>query len=98
MNSLIGKYLQLKKEEDLVFKGNHPNFINVGNKEIKGFCVKEPVVGEQFYLYPSKKMHFRPSSWTSKVVSVDTENQKITTENSVYSYTIITQENEDNIS
>jgi len=87
-----GKYLILEKLEDKKFNGNHPNFINVGSKEIQGYCVVEPIIDEQFILYSlntdEPKLGNHRTAWTSRVKSFDSDAMILETENSTYKINI----------
>jgi hypothetical protein len=87
MEKLKGKYLKLTKQEDLKFGGNHPNNINKGYV-LRGWCVNEPIIGEQLFLYMSNSLAVTPNAWTSRLVNIDMENMILETKNSKYSIEI----------
>lgn len=86
---LKNKYLILEKLD-----GKFRQDMLVGNKEVRGFCLDEPTVGQQFYLYNCIKdvevmgavipCNDLPVSWTSRVKEIDLENGIIKTANSIY--------------
>lgn len=67
---LKGKYIVLTKIEDLKFNGNHPNNINVGSKEIQGYCHSEPEISEQLTLHYNKVQR-SVCAWTSEIVNTE---------------------------
>lgn len=84
-----GKYVILEKLD-----GSFRQDLPIGNKKIQGYCLEEPEVGYQFYLYtsptditigeaviPKEKLI---CSWTSRAESIDLENGLIKTKNSTY--------------
>lgn len=84
-----GDYVTLEKVKDLRFKGEHPNGINIGNTDIKGNVYDLPEIGQPFILGATEVQgHYLITSYTSRVVSWDKEQQLIETKNSVYKYTI----------
>lgn len=88
--SLRGKYLILTKIKDLRFNGNHPNGINVSNT-LQGYCSTDLIlVNSQLFLYPTSDFSTAPTNWTSIVLEVNTDEQTITTKNSVYKFEVIT--------
>ena len=70
----------------------------VGDRSIRGYCLEEPKVGYQFFLYSSAEdvkigesvipKEDLPCSWTSVVREIDLENNIIKTANSVYKFEI----------
>ena len=92
-----GKYLVLEKLD-----GSYRADLPIGNKEIQGWCLEEPIVGHQFFLYTSPNdveigeavipKGDLPCAWTSRVASIDLENQIIKTANSTYRIIIETNE------
>lgn len=86
---MVGKYVVLTKLD-----GKNNQFLQIGSKEIQGFCLEEPTVGYQFFLYNCIKgvevmgalipCHDLPVAWTSRVESIDLENGVIKTKNSTY--------------
>ena len=87
---LKNKYLILEKLSGERYRPDMP----VGSKEIQGFCLDEPTIGQQFYLYNCIKdvevmgavipCNELPVSWTSRVEAIDLENGIIKTANSIY--------------
>ena len=77
------KYIILEKLEDLKFSGNHPNGINKGYK-LQGWCVDEPIIGEQLFLYVTNDFRTTPSCWASRLVDIDMDNMVLETANSKY--------------
>ena len=90
---MIGKFITLEKLD-----GKFRQDLPIGNKEIRGYCLEEPQVGYQFYLYSSAEdvkigeaiisKEDLPCSWTSVVREIDLENNIIKTANSVYKFEI----------
>lgn len=80
----IGDFIVLEKIEDKRFNGFHPNMIDVGNTEIRGYYLNEIKEGEQLFLYPRKTTTLSYSGKTSPIVKYDKENQLLETANSVY--------------
>lgn len=90
---LKNKYLTLEKLD-----GKDNQFLPIGNKEIQGYCLEEPQVGHQFFLYNCIKdievmgavipCNELPVSWTSRVKEIDLENNIIKTANSTYKFEI----------
>src|SRR5690606_166527 len=78
-----GKYIILEKLKDLKFGGNHPNGVNKGYK-LQGWCVDEPIIGEQLFLYVTNDFKVSPSAWTSRLVNIDMNNMILETANSKY--------------
>lgn len=86
---LKNKYLILEKLD-----GKFRQDMLVGDKSIRGYCLDEPTVGHQFFLYNCIKdvevmgavipCNELPVSWTSRVESIDLENFTIKTKNSTY--------------
>jgi hypothetical protein len=88
------KYIKLTKLSDDVFGKlglPHPNFINVGHV-LAGWCVDEPIIGEQLYLYPFNKKEHMPVAWTSVLKNIDLENMVLKTKNSTYRIEIINED------
>ena len=77
------KYIILEKLEDLKFGGKHPNGVNKGYK-LQGWCIEEPIIGEQLFLYMTNDFRTTPSSWTSRLVDIDMDNMILETANSKY--------------
>lgn len=84
------KYIILTKIKDKVFNGNHPNFVNIGSKLIRGYCKNLPVIGEQLFLYDYLK--FNTIAWTSIVLNYDLKTKLLETKNSIYKIKIIKNE------
>lgn len=86
---LKNKYLILEKLD-----GKFRQDMIVGNKEVRGFCLNEPTVGHQFFLYNCIKdvevmgaiipCNELPVAWTSRVEEIDLEANIIRTKNSTY--------------
>lgn len=79
----IGDYIVLEKIKDKRFNGFHPNGIDVGNTEIRGYYLNEIKEGEQLFLYSRKTTSYY-SGKTSPIVKYDKENELLETANSVY--------------
>ena len=85
-----GKFVILEK---LSGERYRPDML-IGDRSIRGYCLEEPKVGYQFYLYSSAEdvkigdftvpKEDLPCSWTSVVREIDLENNIIKTANSVY--------------
>lgn len=92
-----GKYIILQKLD-----GKNNQFLPIGNKQIQGYCLEEPQVGYQFYLYTSPEdvkigdavipKEDLLCAWTSVVREIDLENNIIKTNNSTYKFEIKTDE------
>ena len=88
-----GKFIILEKL-DRKFRQDLP----VGNTLIRGYCLKEPKVGYQFFLYSSAEdvkigesvipKEDLLTAWTSVVREIDLENNIIKTANSVYKFEV----------
>ena len=88
-----GKYLILEKLD-----GKFRQDMLVGDRSIQGYCLEEPKVGYQFFLYNSPEdvkigevvipKEDLPCAWTSTVREIDLENNIIKTNNSTYRYEI----------
>ena len=84
-----GKFIILEKLD-----GKFRQDLPVGNTLIRGYCLEEPKVGYQFFLYSSAEdvkigEEIIPKedlicAWTSVVREIDLENNVIKTANSVY--------------
>ena len=83
------KYVILEKLD-----GKFRQDMIVGDKSVQGWCLEEPQVGYQFYLYNSLEdvkigeavipKEDLPCAWTSVVKEIDLENGIIRTANSTY--------------
>lgn len=90
---LKNKYLILEKLD-----GTYRVDLPIGNKEIQGFCLDEPKIGQQLYLYTSNEdvkigeaiipKENLLCAWTSTIREIDFENNLIKTRNSIYRYEI----------
>jgi hypothetical protein len=90
---LKNKYIILEKLD-----GKFRQDLPIGNKGIQGWCLVEPQIGFQFYLYTSLEdvkigeavipKEDLVCAWTSEVKSIDLENNIIKTKNSTYQFTI----------
>lgn len=93
-----GKFVILEKLD-----GKFRQDLPVGNTLIRGYCLEEPKVGYQFFLYSSAedvkiRMNETESytipkedllcAWTSVVREIDLENNIIKTANSVYKFEV----------
>jgi hypothetical protein len=88
------KYVVLEKLSGERYRPDMP----VGDKSVQGYCLEEPMVGYQFYLYTSPtdvkigeaviSKEQLLCAWTSKVASIDLENGIIKTRNSTYKIAI----------
>ena len=84
-----GKFIILEKLD-----GKFRQDLPVGNTLIRGYCLEEPKVGYQFFLYSSAEdvkigesvipKEDLLTAWTSVVREIDLENNIIKTANSVY--------------
>ena len=90
---MIGKYIILEKLD-----GKNNQSIRIGGKDVQGYCLHEPKIGEQFMLYNSPTDVVIGSAiipkedllvaWTSQVREVDLDNNIIKTANSTYKITL----------
>ena len=88
-----GKYIILEKL-DGTFRQDLP----IGSKGVQGYCLEEPRVGYQFYLYNCVKdvevmgavipCQEVAVAWTSVVKELDLEYNIIKTANSIYKFEI----------
>ena len=88
-----GKFVILEKLD-----GKFRQDLPVGNTLIRGYCLEEPKVGYQFFLYSSAEdvkigesvipKEDLLTAWTSVVREIDLENNIIKTANSVYKFEI----------
>ena len=88
-----GKFIILEKLD-----GKFRQDLPVGNTLIRGYCLKEPKVGYQFFLYSSAEdvkigesvipKEDLLTAWTSVVREIDLENNIIKTANSVYKFEV----------
>ena len=88
-----GKFIILEKLDGKFRQG-----LPVGNTLIRGYCLKEPKVGYQFFLYSSAEdvkigesvipKEDLLTAWTSVVREIDLENNIIKTANSVYKFEV----------
>lgn len=84
-----GRYLILEKLD-----GAFRQDMLVGDRSVQGWCIEEPCIGYQFFLYSSPKdviigeavipKEDLPCAWTSTVRNIDLENNIIKTNNSTY--------------
>ena len=90
---MVGKYIILEKLD-----GSYRQDLPLGNKEIQGYCLHEPKVGEQFMLYNSPTVIVIGDAiipkedllvaYTSVVREIDLDNNIIKTANSTYKFEI----------
>ena len=90
---MVGKYIILEKLD-----GSYRQDLPLGNKEIQGYCLHEPKVGEQFMLYNSPTdivigdaiipKEDLLVAYTSIVREIDLDNNIIKTANSTYKFEI----------
>lgn len=83
------RYVILEK-----LNGSFRQDLPIGNKEVQGYCLEEPKVGHQFYLYTSPKdikigeavipKEQLICAWTSRIEEIDLINGIIKTKNSTY--------------
>lgn len=93
-----GKYVILEK---LSGERYRPDML-VGDRSIQGYCLEELKVGYPFFLYTSPTdlkigdavipKEDLICAWTSRVDSIDLENNIIKTANSVYKFEFKTEE------
>jgi hypothetical protein len=87
------KYIILEKID-----GTFRQDMLMGNRSIQGWCLEEPQIGFQFYLYTSLEdikiggavipREDLPCAWTSTVDEIDLDNSIIRTRNSTYKFEI----------
>jgi hypothetical protein len=87
---LKGKYIILEKLSGERYRAD----MLVGNRDVQGWCIEPPQVGYAFYLYTSPEdvkigdavipKEDLLCAWTSRVDSIDLENNIIKTANSTY--------------
>ena len=90
---MIGKYIILEKLD-----GSFRQDLPLGNKNVQGYCLNEPKVGEQFMLYnsPTDVVIGEATvpkedllvAYTSVVKEIDLESSIIKTANSTYKFEI----------
>ena len=88
---MISKYIILEKLD-----GSFRQDLPLGNKEIQGYCLHEPKIGEKFMLYNSPTDIIIEEAtipkedllvaYTSVVKEIDLENNIIKTANSTYKF------------